>query len=44
MKSTLKIIMVYFLQTSMIIFNQRFHPAGDAERVITIKNQIKINR
>ena len=36
--------MVYFVQTSMIIFNQRFHPAGDTGRVMTIKNQIKINR
>ena len=36
--------MVYFIQTTMIIFYQRFHPAGDAGRVMNIKNQIKINR
>ena len=45
--------MVYFthptnvfrqVQTTMIIFYQRFHPAGDAGRVMTIKNQIKNNQ
>jgi hypothetical protein len=36
--------MVYFVQTTMIIFYQRFHPAGDAGRVMTIKNQIKKTR
>jgi len=32
------------MQTTMIIFYQRFHHAGDAGRFMTIKNQIKINR
>jgi hypothetical protein len=36
--------MVYLIQSTMIIFYQRFHPAGDAGRVMTVKNQIKRNR
>ncbi len=31
--------MVYFIQPKMVIFYQRFHPASDAGRVMTIKNK-----
>jgi hypothetical protein len=32
------------MKTTMIIFYQRLHPAGDAGRVMTIKIKMIINR